>query len=142
MKTKITVMIVAFAIGAVLAQVTSPKPTARIAQEQGTEVFYTWTPASPDFEIDPFLTVLPVGFVLTKDGNDLSFHLTAGGPSVQTATITVVRQQTPGDVLNWAGPKITRRETVSIEWIVYRSSIDPFFDGFGDVVLYPSLPTP
>ena len=134
------VVVIVLLVGALLAQPSSP--VIRIAQEQGTEVFYSWTPASQDFEIDVANTVLPPGFELVRDGNDLTFHLVAGGPAVHSATVTVVRERAPYDVMGWAGPKVVYRESTEVQWIVYRSSLAPFFDGWQDVVVYPSTPTP
>lgn len=137
-------MVTAVILGGVVAWAQNhiPAPTVRIAQEQGTEVFYTWTPASPDFTIDTANSVLPPGFEVTKDGNDVSFHLVAGGPAVHQASITVITESVPGSVANWMGPKVRRTETTNIQWIVYRNSVEPFFSGLGDIVLYPYQPGP
>ena len=133
MKIKIIAVAAILIVGALFAQ--PVKPSIRIAQEEGTEVWYSWTPADPDFTIIPNQD-WPDGFEVARDGNDVLFHMTASEPNVYPTTITVSRNRLP--VANWTGAAAIHRETTPVEWVVYRSSLDPFFGGFGDVVVYPS----
>ena len=134
MKTKITLMIAAFAIGAVIAQIETPTETpdpnevsSSLALVAGKDGFTRWTPSSPDFEFDAENSSIPEGVSVSKIGNDIYIHAIAGDAGVQYATITVVRKQSPH--ASWAGPKITHRDTYILEIIRFRGTIASFFDG-------------
>jgi len=143
------ISVAAIVLGGLLAVWAQPNGTegdpvntnevGRIAQEQNTEVFYLW-PSTSEFVIDPNNTVLPLGFNVIKKADAMQFHLISTDPNITSAYITVIRESTPGGVLDWGGPKIKTVETIEIQWIVYRKNMDPFFSGFGDILLFPSDP--
>ena len=112
--------------------------SGRIAQEENTEMQYTWLAADSPIQIDLANTVLPEGFQVVEDGNNIKFMLRSTSPGIFAATITVTQETAPGNLTDWTGPPIRRTNTVTIPWIVYRNSMSPFLTGFGDLVLEPS----